>query len=40
MGPEDARNLWIIDREGNRIAEVTDELARYDMYAWSPAVTE
>ena len=37
IGPEDARNLWIIDLEGNRVAEVTDELARYDIYSWAPA---
>lgn len=37
VGPEEARNLWIIDLEGNRIAEVTDELARYDIYSWAPA---
>ena len=35
-GPEEARNLWIIDRNGTWIAPATREPAKYDMYAWGP----
>ena len=35
-GPEEARDLWIIDTSGTFVAPVTHEPARYDMYAWSP----
>lgn len=35
-GPEEFRELWIIDPDGRFVAPVTDEPARYDMYAWGP----